>query len=105
MSIHLANSSDVWQAYTTGAAVPPLVFRNGLTLHHGPADAPVHLFFEVFANGCYRRRIPFPASGIVIDIGANAAASVASMSWRRTADHTLDVYRAALADSALSRPA
>jgi glycosyltransferase involved in cell wall biosynthesis len=37
-------------------------------------------------------------------IGANAAASVASMSWRRTADRTLDVYRAALADSALSRP-
>ncbi len=38
-------------------------------------------------------------------LGGNAAASVASMSWRRTADRTLDVYRAALADSARSRPA
>jgi D-inositol-3-phosphate glycosyltransferase len=29
-------------------------------------------------------------------IGANAAVSVASMSWRRTATRTIDVYRKAL---------
>ncbi|HET7189598.1 MAG TPA: glycosyltransferase family 4 protein [Gemmatimonadaceae bacterium] len=36
-------------------------------------------------------------------IGANAAATVASMTWRRTAERTVDVYRAALADASSSR--
>jgi len=31
-------------------------------------------------------------------IGANAAATVSSMTWRRSAERTIDVYRAALAD-------
>jgi glycosyltransferase involved in cell wall biosynthesis len=36
-------------------------------------------------------------------MGANAAVTVASMTWRRTAERTIDVYRAALADASSSR--
>jgi glycosyltransferase involved in cell wall biosynthesis len=36
-------------------------------------------------------------------IGANAAVTVASMTWRRTAERTIDAYRAALADASSSR--
>lgn len=71
---HLSNATDVWRAYRAETRVPPLQFRNGLTLHHGPGDAPVFLFFEVFANGCYRRPISPPTRGTVVDIGANIGA-------------------------------
>ena len=76
MSRELANAGEVWRAYSAGAAPPALRFRNGQTLHHGPDDAPVFLFFEIFANGCYRRAMPIPASGVVIDIGANIGSFV-----------------------------
>jgi glycosyltransferase involved in cell wall biosynthesis len=42
-----------------------------------------------------RRVMDAPAERL--GIGANAAATVASMTWRRTAERTLEVYRAALA--------
>lgn len=71
---HLSNGRDVWRAYCDGAQVPPLRFRNGLTLSHGDGDAPVFLFFEVFANGCYRRRFDPPQDGVIVDIGANIGA-------------------------------
>jgi glycosyltransferase involved in cell wall biosynthesis len=38
-------------------------------------------------------------------LGANAAAAVASLSWRRTAERTVDVYRGAIAARAMERVA
>ena len=72
---HLSNSHDVWRAYRGGDVVPPLRFRNGLVLLHGPGDAPLFLFFEIFANGCYRRHFDGPAPDeTIVDIGANIGA-------------------------------
>lgn len=60
----LSNAAEVWRTYRTGALGPPSKFRNGLTLFHAPGDAPVFLSFEVFANGCYRRRIAPSGRGV-----------------------------------------
>jgi len=83
MTRELANAGDVWGAYSEGETPPPLRFRNGLTLHHGPDDAPVFLFFEIYANGCYRRSVPIPSSGRIVDIGANIGAFVLDCAARR----------------------
>jgi FkbM family methyltransferase len=72
---HLSNGADVWYAHRSGRAVPPLRFHNGQVLLHGAGDAPVFLFFEVFANACYRQQITTPERGTtLIDIGANIGA-------------------------------
>lgn len=84
MARELANAGDVWDAYCAGEIPPPLRFRNGQTLHHGPDDAPVFLFFEIYANGCYRRSAPIPSSGVVVDIGANIGAFVLDCAARRS---------------------
>ena len=71
----LSNGREVWQAHRAGSAVPPLRFRNGLVLFHGAGDAPVFLFFEIFANACYRRQFTDPQPGdTIVDIGANIGA-------------------------------
>ncbi len=71
----LSNGAEVWQAHRAGAAIPPLRFRNGLVLLHGAGDAPVFLFFEIFANACYRRQFAVPQPGdTIVDIGANIGA-------------------------------
>ena len=72
---HLSNAADVWHAHRSGGAVPPLRFRNGQVLLHGAGDAPVFLFFEIFANACYRRQLTTPQQGTtLIDVGANIGA-------------------------------
>jgi len=72
---HLSNATDVWHAYRSGSTVPPLRFRNGQVLLHGAGDAPVFLFFEIFANACYRRQLTPPQPGTtLIDVGANIGA-------------------------------
>lgn len=76
MARHLVNWREVWSAYDVQALPPPLRFRTGVTLHHTPGDAPVFLFFEIFANGCYRRRLTLPVAGRVVDIGANIGAFI-----------------------------
>lgn len=70
----LRNGEEVWRAYRSGEPVPVLHFRSGLSLAHGPDDAPVFLFLEVFANGCYREALQNAPAGTVIDIGANIGA-------------------------------
>ena len=74
MARQLVNWREAWGAYSSASAMPPLRFRNGLVLHHGPRDSAGFLFFEVFANGCYRRGLPDVLSGDVVDIGANIGA-------------------------------
>ena len=72
---HLSNATDVWHAHRSGTAVPPLRFRNGQVLLHDAGDAPVFLFFEIFANACYRRQLTTPPPGTtLIDVGANIGA-------------------------------
>ena len=70
----LENWDAVWSAYEHGAPVPALQFRDGRAFHHGPRDAPVFLFLEIFANRCYSRLAPARASGPIVDIGANIGA-------------------------------
>lgn len=70
----LENWDAVWSAYEGGSAVPVLQFRDGRTFHHGPRDAPVFLFLEIFANRCYSRLAPARVNGPVVDIGANIGA-------------------------------
>lgn len=74
MARSLTNAGDVWRAYRGGGSVPTLRFRNGQTLEHGPGDSPVFLFFEIFANGCYRRQLRIAPHGTILDIGANIGA-------------------------------
>jgi FkbM family methyltransferase len=72
VSRQLSNGADVWSAHRASRALPPLHFRNGLVLRHGEGDAPLFLLFEIFANGCYRRRLgPVQRDGVIVDIGAN----------------------------------
>lgn len=82
MALGLKNSSDVWNAYRTGGAIPPLRFRQGTTLEHDRGDSPVFLFFEVFANGCYRRQLRRPPCGTIVDIGANIGAFTLDCAYR-----------------------
>lgn len=70
----LENWDAVWIAYERGSALPVLRFRDGRTFHHGPRDAPVFLFLEIFANRCYSRLTPSAVTGPIIDIGANIGA-------------------------------
>jgi len=71
----LSNGTEVWQAHRARTTVPPLRFRNGQVLFHGAGDAPVFLFFEIFANACYRRQLTAPQPGdTIVDVGANIGA-------------------------------
>jgi FkbM family methyltransferase len=74
MARELVNWREAWSAYSSESAMPPLHFRNGLVFHHGPRDSAGFLFFEIFANGCYRRGLPGALRGDVMDIGANIGA-------------------------------
>jgi FkbM family methyltransferase len=70
----LENWDAVWSAYEAGTAVPALQFRDGRAFHHGPRDAPLFLFLEIFANRCYSRLAPARVNGPIVDIGANIGA-------------------------------
>ncbi len=74
MARQLENWDAVWSAYEDGSALPVLRFRDGRTLQHGPRDAPVFLFLEIFANRCYSRLTPAHLTGTIVDIGANIGA-------------------------------
>lgn len=74
MAAQLANWREAWSAYASARPLPPLHFRNGLVLHSRPFDSAGFLFFEIFANGCYRRGLPAAIEGDVVDIGANIGA-------------------------------
>jgi FkbM family methyltransferase len=74
MARQLVNWREAWATYSSGSPMPPLRFRNGLVIHHGERDSAGALFFEIFANGCYRRGQPGVLSGDVVDIGANIGA-------------------------------
>ena len=74
LTAELTNGADVWEAHRTESALPPLHFRNGLVLMHGEGDAPLFLFFEIFANACYRRQLSTVEGGAIVDIGANIGA-------------------------------
>jgi FkbM family methyltransferase len=70
------NWRDVWAAYRVRAALPPLEFRDGMVLHHGPGDDPIYLFREVFLDDCYLHDGFYrPEPGhTVLDVGANIGA-------------------------------
>ena len=74
MARRLVNWREAWTAYSSESRMPPLRFRNGMVFHHGPRDSAGFLFFEIFANGCYRRGLPAALTGDVVDIGANIGA-------------------------------
>lgn len=71
----LSNGTEVWEAHRKGVGLPPFHFRNGLVLLHGDGDAPLFLFFEIFANACYRRQLTdVQPDAPIVDIGANIGA-------------------------------
>jgi FkbM family methyltransferase len=75
----LSNWSEVWASYRADLPVPPLLFRSGLTLHHGSHDSPIALLLEVFGERQYRRHLTTPVQGLMIDLGANVGA--VSLDW------------------------
>jgi FkbM family methyltransferase len=74
MARHLVNWREVWKTYSSASRMPPLRFRNGMIIHHEDRDSAGALFFEIFANGCYRPGLPVSLSGEIVDIGANIGA-------------------------------
>ena len=74
MARHLVNWREVWTAYSSASPMPPLRFRNGMVIHHEVGDSAGLLFFEIFANGCYRAGLPGALTGDIVDIGANIGA-------------------------------
>jgi FkbM family methyltransferase len=91
MARQLVNWRDAWRTYSSGVAVHRLEFRNGAVLQGGPRDSAGFLFLEIFANGCYRRGLPVPLSGVAIDIGANIGAFTLDMAMRNP-DLTIHAY-------------
>lgn len=77
----LSNWPEVWSLYRAARPLPPLRFRCGLTLHHGPHDSPIALLHEVFGERQYRRHLRGPVEGIMIDLGANVGA--VTLDWAR----------------------
>ncbi len=72
----LRNWRAVWAAYRSRGPMPPLEFRDGMVLHHGPDDDPIYLFREIFADDCYLAGgfyTPRPGD-TVVDVGANIGA-------------------------------
>jgi FkbM family methyltransferase len=67
----LKNWREVWSAYRVALPLPPLKFRSGLTLHHGPHDSPIAVLHEIFGERQYRRYVEVPLEGVMIDLGAN----------------------------------
>jgi FkbM family methyltransferase len=84
---YLRNWREVWAAYRTGQRLPPLQFRRGFVLNHGPADDPILLLHTVFARSEYgalaSRRFRH-----LVDIGANIGSVTLDLAWR---DHDLKV--------------
>ncbi|MBA3240165.1 MAG: FkbM family methyltransferase [Acidobacteria bacterium] len=78
----LTNWRDVWSSYRVNLPPPPLRFRSGLTLHHGPHDSPVSLLREVFGERHYRRHVECPSEGVLIDLGANIGAVTLDLASR-----------------------
>jgi FkbM family methyltransferase len=70
---HFANWRDAFTAFRSDAPLPPLDLRDGMCLHHGPGDDPVHLYRDIFAGRCYTSASFYrPEPGdTVLDIGAN----------------------------------
>ena len=69
---YLRNWREVWAAYRTAQRLPPLQFRRGFVLNHGPADDPILLLHTVFARseyGALAGRFRY-----LVDIGANIGA-------------------------------
>jgi FkbM family methyltransferase len=91
MAQQLANWREAWLAYISARPMPTLHFRNGSVLHSRPVDSAGLLFFEIFANGCYRRGLPSTLDGDVIDIGANIGAFTLDAA-RRFRNATVHAY-------------
>lgn len=91
MARHLLNWREVWTAYAAEVTMPPLRFRDGLVLHHGPRDSAGFQFLEIFANGCYRPSLPATLTGAILDIGANIGAFTLDAT-RRYPGVTLHAY-------------
>jgi FkbM family methyltransferase len=78
---YLRNWPEVWTAYRTAQRLPPLQFRRGFVLNHGPADDPILLLHTVFARSEYgalaSRRFRH-----LVDIGANIGSVTLDLAWR-----------------------
>ena len=87
---YLENWREVWAAYRTAQRLPPLRFRRGFVLNHGPADDPILLLHTVFARSEYGAL----ASGrfrCLVDIGANIGSVTLDLAWRDP-NLTVDAY-------------
>jgi FkbM family methyltransferase len=78
---HLRNWRDVWAAYRTAQPLPPLHFRRGFVLHHGPGDDPILLLHTVFARSEYGA-LATRRSRYLVDIGANIGSVTLDLAWR-----------------------
>lgn len=65
------NWPTVWTCYRRRLPLPPLQFREGFILHHGPWDDPLLLVNDIYAKNTYERHLPSELRGVMIDIGAN----------------------------------
>ena len=77
---YLRNWREVWAAYRTAQRLPPLQFRRGFVLNHGPADDPILLLHTVFARseyGALAGRFRY-----LVDIGANIGTVTLDLAWR-----------------------
>jgi FkbM family methyltransferase len=67
----LSNWKTVWICKRKRKPLPPLRFRNGLTLNHGKYDDPLLLLNEVFIKRLYDFKTDAPPQANMVDIGAN----------------------------------
>jgi FkbM family methyltransferase len=79
---YLQNWREVWTAYRTAQTLPPLQFRRGFVLNHGPADDPILLLHTVFASAEYGSLAA--RSQYLVDIGANIGSVTLDRAWRDT---------------------
>jgi FkbM family methyltransferase len=81
------NWREAWGSFKTGAPMPALRLRGGLTLVHEADDQPLVLLGEVFTQRCYRRYIVEPEHGVLIDIGANIG--MVTLDWASRIPHAV----------------
>jgi FkbM family methyltransferase len=81
---YFANWREVWAAYRSGAAIPPLEFRAGLKIFHGEGDDAILLFREMFVDRPYtRQRFYTPKTGdTIVDLGANIGGFTLYLLWQ-----------------------
>lgn len=76
------NWRQLWKHRRQKERLPPIQFRSGEVLYHGPYDSPLLLLDEVWVNQWYEMKGTPPPNGTMLDVGANIGSVSLYWAWR-----------------------